>query len=128
MNLKTIFKRLVLLDFLLIILVVSSVAFESAEVTDFNKYFENDYSNSLLTVAGILYLVYIVNLFFLYKFKRIGKQIYFILWIVLIILSLLLPPFASDSWSYVIDGLGWANSGAILVLLYFTPIKKEFDK
>ena len=128
MNLKTIFKRLILLDFLLIILVVSSVAFESAEVTDFNKYFENDYSNSLLTVAGILYLVYIVNLFFLYKFKRIGKQIYFILWIVLIILSLLLPPFASDSWSYVIDGLGWANSGAILVLLYFTPIKKEFDK
>ena len=128
MNLKTIFKRLVLLDFLLIILVVSSIAFESAEVTDFNKYFENDYSNSLLTVAGILYLVYIVNLFFLYKFKRIGKQIYFILWIVLIILSLLLPPFASDSWSYVIDGLSWANSGAILVLLYFTPIKKEFDK
>ena len=128
MNLKTIFKRLILLDFLLIILVVSSIAFESAEVTDFNKYFENDYSNSLLTVAGILYLVYIVNLFFLYKFKRIGKQIYFILWIVLIILSLLLPPFASDSWSYVIDGLGWANSGAILVLIYFTPIKKEFDK
>ena len=128
MNLKTIFKRLILLDFLLIILVVSSIAFESAEVTDFNKYFENDYSNSLLTVAGIIYLVYIVNLFFLYKFKRIGKQIYFILWIVLIILSLLLPPFASDSWSYVIDGLGWANSGAILVLLYFTPIKKEFDK
>ena len=128
MNLKTIFKRLILLDFLLIILVVSSIAFESAEVTDFNKYFENDYSNSLLTVAGILYLVYIVNLFFLYKFKRIGKQIYFILWIVLIILSLLLPPFATDSWSYVIDGLSWANSGAILVLLYFTPIKKEFDK
>ena len=128
MNLKTIFKRLILLDFLLIILVVSSIAFESAEVTDFNKYFENDYSNSLLIVAGILYLVYIVNLFFLYKFKRIGKQIYFILWIVLIILSLLLPPFASDSWSYVIDGLSWANSGAILVLLYFTTIKKEFDK
>ena len=67
MNLKTIFKRLILLDFLLIILVVSSIPFESAEVTDFNKYFENDYSNSLLTVAGILYLVYIVNLFFLYK-------------------------------------------------------------
>ena len=128
MNLKTIFKRLILLDFLLIILVVSSIAFESAEVTDFNKYFENDYSNSLLTVAGILYLVYIVNLFFLYKFKRIGKQIYFILWIVLIILSLLLPPFASDSWSYVIDGLSWANSGVILALLYFSPIKKEFDK
>ena len=128
MNLKTIFKRLVLLDCLIIILIITSIAFESTEVADFNKYFENDYSNSLLVVVGILYLVYIVNLFFLYKFKRIGKQIYFILWIVLIILSLLLPPLAIDSWSYVIDGLSWANSGAILVLLYFTPIKKEFDK
>ena len=128
MNLKTIFKRLVLFDFLISILIITSIAFQSTEVADFNKYFENDYSNSLLIVAGILYLVYIVNLFFLYKFKRIGKQIYFILWIVLIILSLLLPPLAIDSWSYVIDGLSWANSGAILVLLYFTPIKKEFDK
>jgi hypothetical protein len=33
-----------------------------------------------------------------------------------------------DPWLYVIDGLGWANSGAILILLYFSPIKKEFEK
>ena len=128
MNLKTIFKRLVLFDFLISILIITSIAFRSTEVADFNKYFENDYSNSLLVVAGILYLVYIVNLFFLYKFKRIGKQIYLILWIILIILSLLSPPFATDSWHYVIDGLGWSTAGAILVFLYFTPIKKEFDK
>ena len=128
MNLKTIFKRLVLFDFLISILIITSIAFQSTEVADFNKYFENDYSNSLLVVVGILYLVYIVNLFFLYKFKRIGKQIYLILWIILIILSLLSPPFATDSWHYVIDGLGWSTAGAILVFLYFTPIKKEFDK
>ena len=30
--------------------------------------------------------------------------------------------------TYVLDGLSWATSGAILVLLYFSPIKKEFDK
>ena len=35
---------------------------------------------------------------------------------------------AQSSISYIIDGLGWANSGAILSLLYFSPIKKEFDK
>jgi hypothetical protein len=29
--------------------------------------------------------------------------------------------------SYVVDGLGWANAGAILTLLYFSPIKKEFN-
>jgi len=45
-----------------------------------------------------------------------------------LVLSLLSPPNAMDSWLYVLDGLGMANSGAILVLLYFTPIKKEFEK
>ena len=128
MNLKTIFKRLILLDLLLIILLIVSVFFESEEVADFNKYFESEFSNSLLIIGGILYLIYLINLFLLYKFKSIGKQIYLILFIVLLVLSLLLPPSAMDSWLYVLDGLGWAISGAILVFLYFTPIKKEFDK
>ena len=128
MNLKTIFKRLILLDLLLIILMVVAFAFESTEVADFNKYFESEFSNSLLIIGGILMLIYLINLFLLYKFKSIGKQIYLILFIVLMVLSLLSPPNAMDSWLYVLDGLGMANSGAILVLLYFSPIKKEFEK
>ena len=128
MNLKTIFKRLILLDLLLIILMVFAFAFESVEVADFNRYFENDFSNTMLIISGIGLLIYLINLFLLYKFKSIGKQIYFILLIVFIVLTLLLPPSATDSWLYVLDGLGWANSGAILVFLYFSPIKKEFDK
>ena len=128
MNLKTIFKRLILLDLLLIVLIIASVFFESAEVTDFNTYFENDYSNALLIIWGIGLLIYLINLFLLYKFKSIGKQIYLILFIVLLVLSLLSPPNAMDSWLYVLDGLGMATSGAILVLLYFSPIKKEFEK
>ena len=128
MNLNTIFKRLILLDLSLIILIIVAVFFESKEVADFNMYFENDYSNALLIIYGIGLLIYLINLFLLYKFKSIGKQIYLILFIVLMVLSLLLPPNAMDSWLYVLDGLGMANSGAILVLLYFSPIKKEFEK
>tara|TARA_B100000427_G_C15101155_1_gene417234 strand:- start:124 stop:510 length:387 start_codon:yes stop_codon:yes gene_type:complete len=128
MNLKTIFKRIILLDLLLIISIVFAFSFESKEVTDFNMYFENDYSNALLIIFGIGLLIYLINLFLLYKFKSIGKQIYLILFIVLMVLSLLSPPNAMDSWLYVLDGLGMANSGAILVLLYFSPIKKEFEK
>ena len=128
MNLKIIFKRLILLDLLLLLLIIASLFFESKEVTDFNTYFENDYSNALLIIYGIGSLIYLINLFLLYKFKSIGKQIYLILFIVLLVLSLLSPPFAMDSWLYVVDGLGMANSGAILVLLYFSPIKKEFEK
>ena len=128
MNLKTIFKRLILLDLSLIILIIVAIFFESKEVADFNMYFENDYSNALLIIFGIGLLIYLINLFLLYKFKSIGKQIYLILFIVFMVLILLSPPSAMDPLTYVLDGLGMANSGAILVFLYFTPIKKEFDK
>jgi len=128
MNLKTIFKRLVLLDLSLIILLFVSVFFESAEVADFNRYFENDFSNAIFIIFGIALLIHLFNLFLLYKFKSIGKQIYLILFIVLVILNLILPPHATDSWLYVLDGLGWTTEGAILILLYFSPIKKEFNK
>jgi len=128
MNLKIIFKRLILLDLLLLLLIIASVFFESKEVTDFNTYFENDYSNALLIIYGIGSLIYLINLFLLYKFKSIGKQIYLILFIVFLVLILLSPPSAMDPLTYVLDVLGITNSGAILVFLYFTPIKKEFDK
>ena len=128
MDLKRIFKRLILLDLLLIVLIIASVFFESAEVTDFNTYFENDYSNALLIIYGIGLLIYLINLFLLYKFKSIGKQIYLILFIVFMVLILLSPPSAMDPLLYVLDGLGWSVSGALLILLYFSPIKKEFEK
>ena len=128
MNLKTIFKRLILLDLLLIVLIIASVFLESAEVADFNRYFENDFSNAIFIIFGIALLIHLINLFLLYKFKSIGKQIYLILFIVLVILNLILPPHATDSLLYVLDGLGWSVSGALLILLYFSPIKKEFEK
>ena len=62
MDLKRIFKRLILLDLLLIVLIIASVFFESAEVIDFNTYFENDYSNALLIIYGIGLLIYLINL------------------------------------------------------------------
>ena len=43
-----------------------------------------------------------------------------------LILSLFGGPVASDPIFYIIDGLGMAVSGALLVMLYFTPISKKF--
>ena len=128
MNLKTIFKRLILLDLSLIILIIVAVFFQSKEVADFNMYFENDYSNAILIIFGIGLLIYLINLFLLYRFISIGKQMYLIVFVLGIILSLIVGASAVDPWLYVIDGLGWSVSGALLILLYFSPIKKEFEK
>ena len=130
MNLKIIFKRLILLDFLLLILIFISAFFESEIVIAFNEGIsQSNNMNDMLGVIAIIFLVlYLVNLYLLYKFKNIGKQMYLFLFILGSILVLLMGIGAYDPIFYLLDGLGWANSGAILVFLYFTPIKKEFEK
>ena len=130
MNLKIIFKRLILLDLSLLILMIIAVFYESEVVVAFNESVNpsSDISNMLDWIALIILVLYLVNLYLLYKFKSIGKQMYLFLFIIGSILSLLMGINAADPIFYLLDGFGWACSGAILVFLYFTPIKKEFEK
>ena len=127
MNLKTIFKRLVLLDLSLIILIIVTIVFESEKVIKFTENLDEP-SNVFLTLTGIWLLAYFVNLFLLYKFKSIGKQMYPFIYIIALVLALLGGPIALDPWTYVLDGIEMSVAGALLVLLYFSPIKKEFEK
>ena len=128
MNLKIIFKRLILLDLSLLILMIIAVFYESEVVVAFNESVNpsSDISNMLGWIALIILVLFLVNLYLLYKFKSIGKQMYLFLFIIGSILSLLTGINAADPIFYLLDGFGWACSGAILVFLYFTPIKKEF--
>ena len=130
MNLKIIFKRLILLDLSLFILMIIAVFYESEIVVAFNESVNpsSDISNMLDWIALIILVLFLVNLYLLYKFKSIGKQMYLFLFIISSILSLLMGINAADPIIYLLDGFGWACSGAILVFLYFTPIKKEFEK
>ena len=126
MNLKTIFKRLILLDLSLIILIIIGTFFESEVVLKFNEIAL--IPDSFMLIALIWMLAYFVNLLLLYKFKSIGKQMYLFIYIIGFVIVLLAGPNASDPWMYVLDGIEMSVAGALLVLLYFTPIKKEFDK
>ena len=130
MNFKIIFKRLILLDLSILILLFISVFYESEIVVTFNESVNpsNSMTDTLAIIAIIFLVFYLVNLYLLYKFKSIGKQMYLFLFILGSVLVLLTGINASDPMLYLIDGLGWSCSGAILVFLYFTPIKKEFGK
>jgi hypothetical protein len=127
MNLKIIFKRLVLLDLSLFILIIVTIFFQSEKVIKFTENLD-ELSNVFLTLAGIWLLAYFVNLFLLYKFKSIGKQMYPFIYIIALVLALLGGPVVLDPWTYVLDGIEMSVAGALLVLLYFSPIKKEFEK
>ena len=125
MNLKNTFKKFVLLDLLLLIFAVSSLFFENETIISFNESVEP--LSDMYGLVVLLYLIaYLSCLFFLYKFKKVGKQSYLFLFIFGVLLSLLMGESAQGPVSYVADGLGWVNTGVILSLLYFSPIKKEF--
>ena len=127
MNIKDVFKRTIILDVILIVLIFLSVMFESEAVTEFNNTYSNQ--NDMFIIISLVYLiVYIINLYFLYTFKKIGKQIYLILFVMGVLIVLMGGSGAYDAFDGLLDWFLSVVTGAILVFLYFTPIKKEFDK
>ena len=128
MNLKNTFKKLILINLLLIITVIFLSVFLDESEQVFNFYENDETSNFLLILILIYIFIYFTSCFLLYKFKKIGKILYLISFIFSGFIILIDGPAALDSLIYLIDGLSMAISGAILTFLYFTPIKKEFDK
>ena len=129
---KKIFRKLILIELALIVLMLISIFIESEEIAYMNEQLSSGFSDLYILIGGIfaviVLLMYLVNLFLLYKFKNIGKPMYLVLLLVMALGSLLGGPIVHEPSDYLIDGLGWAMSGAILVFLYFTPIKKEFER
>jgi hypothetical protein len=127
MDLKNIFKKLILLHLLLLAVSIwVAVVGQSEGVLNFNE--NQEYSNFNLILLLIYIFIYFTSCFLLYKFKKIGKILYLISFIFSGFITLIDGPIALDSLIYLLDGLYMAASGAILTFLYFTPIKKEFDK
>ena len=126
MNIKNTFKKIILLNIGLLFLLFISVFFESDEVIRFNESLDA-IPTSLLIICLIWIIFYFISLYFLYTFKKNGKKLFSILFVLGILLNLPLGPSASDSLTYTIEALSWCSQSAILVFLYFTPIKKQFN-
>ena len=126
MNLIIIFKRLVLTNLLLALYFAISPFFlsESLKVSYFNNSVDVGETYSLLVIVWII--AFFVSLYLLYNFKKPGKQMYLYVSIASIVLTLFGGPIASDPIFYIIDGLEMAITGALLVMLYYTPISKKF--
>jgi len=126
MKLITIFKRLIIASFLIYLFFILSpfIISESLKVTYFNN--SVDPGDTFYLFVLIWIIASLINLYLLYNFKKLGKQMFLYIFITSLILSLFGGPVASDPIFYIIDGLGMAVSGALLVMLYFTPISKKF--
>ena len=126
MNIKNTFKKLILLNIGLFFLTFISVFYESDEVIMFNEALDA-IPTSMLIIGLIWMILYFVSLYFLYTFKKNGKKLFSILFVLGIVLNLPLGPSAVDSLTYTLDALSWCTQSAILVFLYFTSIKKQFS-
>lgn len=126
MNIKNTFKKIILMNIVLSFSVFILVFFESDEVISFNE--SLDIVPTSLLIIGLIWIIfYFVSLYFLYTFKKNGKKLFSILFVLGIVLNLPLGPSAVDSLMYTIDALSWCTQSAILVFLYFTPIKRQFN-
>ena len=128
MKLTLIFKRLVLsnLFVFLILLAITLLETESSQVIDFNN--SVAVNDSLMLLALVWIFAFFVSLYFIYKFKKIGRQLFFYVFVIGIIMIVFGGPIAFDAASYALDSLATAISGAIIVLSYLSPLNKEFKK
>ena len=69
MSLKTIFKRLILLELLLILAITSSFFYESKEVMSFNE--SMPIADGILIFGVVWFLALFASLYLLYNFKKI---------------------------------------------------------
>jgi hypothetical protein len=127
MNIENVFKNIIKIQFLFAVVIIISAFFEDLEYVELDVVSETLYNT--LSIWSLIYLVvYVVNLYFLYKFKPIGKTLYLPLIILGFILSSLFPYEQSTSVDFYIEWMDGLLSGLVIALLYFTDIKDKFKE
>ena len=124
--LTIIFKRLILTYLLIALFFIIAPFFvsQSLKVSYFNNSVDRDNAYNLLYIVWMI--VSLVSLYLLYTFKKPGKQLFTIVFLASSALTLFGGPVASDPIYYTLEGLGLAIVGALLIMLYHTPISKKF--
>ena len=129
------FKQIVLLHIILLpVLLLLEIFFPVPEEISYLPYFKGALANmsdgalifSLIIGLGLLITNW-VSCFLIYFFKPVGRPMY--LWtLILIVASYLLTPYVSTGFIAMLNTLDSIFAGAILVFMYFTPIKEKFSQ
>ena len=128
MAIEKIFKNLILFDFVILILIVISSIYQPNEIIQINENLQkgllSEFPIFSRTLSLILFFLYLLSLNLLYRFISYGRHLY----LSLIIAGLLLNYLSGSVLytSFVLDQIGGIISGAILILLYYSPIKENF--
>ena len=134
MNIERTFKNLILADFLVMLFLFAVIPFESEEISKISDNLGTGVLGSIVS-DGIFFtilvgfaLIYYINLILLYRFVYFAKTLFLILVVFGILLNLVSGPTVSGALAFTLELLDGGIQGAILVFLYFTPIKDKFLK
>ena len=130
MEIENIFKRLILIDFGVLILIVISSMYQPLEITNINETLNDGFLSNFEYISRIfslgLFFLYLITLNLLYRFISYGKPLYLFLIIIGILFNYLNGSVIYTSFGGLLDQIGGIISGAILILLYYSPIKNNF--
>ena len=130
MEIEKIFKNLILVDFTLLILIVISSMYQSTDIIEVNQNLENglfsEYEYFIRIISLILFFLYLLTLNLLYRFISYAKKLYLFLVIAGLILNFMNGSVVYSSFGSVLDQVGGIVTGAILILLFYSPIKNNF--
>ena len=130
MEIEKIFKNLILIDFGVLILIVISSMYQPQEITNMYDVLNDGLLSSFESISRIvslgLFFLYLITLNLLYRFISYGKQLYLFLIITGLLFNYLNGSVVYTSFGGLLDQIGGIISGAILILLYYSPIKNNF--
>tara|TARA_B100000686_G_C16427232_1_gene780218 strand:- start:89 stop:478 length:390 start_codon:yes stop_codon:yes gene_type:complete len=128
MKIENLFKYLIIANIFLFISIILSFKYQSTTVIELSKNLDKgffDTSAGLLIVIFILVL-YIFALYCLYNFKKFGKNLFLYVVLFYIFCILLGKIQILNPLSYSLQYIATLTDGAILTLIYFSPIKDKF--
>ena len=133
MNMEKVFKNIIITKLVALIIASISAFYMSDEVSQISDNLSGGilFNDELLIVGGTIYLIYLVvslvSLYLIYKLKPSGRKLYTICFVAGLIITLMSGPIIMGPLLTVLIDLNMAIEGAILVFLYFTPIKNNFS-
>ena len=130
--LEKIFKNLLIVQLLLLILIGVKVMFE---FTLLNEELYLISYNLPLPISdiyvGALFVIILIAffaaLYLLFNFKKIGRNIFLFLIIFGTLSALFIGPTIADPIDYLLEYLLAVADGAILVFIFFSPLKDKFE-
>ncbi len=128
MSIEKIFKNLILLNIGMFILIILSTQYQSSLLIELTKslgpgFFDTKFG---VVLVIIILLMYLVSVYCLYNFKPIGRSL-FLLTIAGYIICLLLGKIQIiGQVTYVLQYIATLTDGAIITLIYFSPLKEKF--